>query len=490
MRGSVLRSMTLGSLFLVACSAGVQEETTAETEQSIVRATALGGKRQVVLLYMQTVVNGQLGTRSCSGSYFAPRVVLTAAHCLQNIWGTQLFAYHGTNFAADLATLAKVGDSYVAPAAGSASPFAQADSFETHPDYDAELNYPDLGIVYLDRKLPMEPIDVARFEVGRSYIGDRATLDGWGASLALTPDISQVVGARVHRTGKAKILGSPTEADFHEDDPNFGLLFDNVRRDVLKTDGHAPNSNTCAGDSGGPLLVRNHGQDYVAGVSYWTGLSCEDYSLFLRTEPFLRFIDKSERRGGGAPVKAHLNCVAENADGTLSAYFGYENENGASITIPAGPRNWLPLDTGGRRTTKFLPGQHEFVFGVDFAQNQQLFYRIDPEHGPSTFLHVNKHSARCGEAEAPIVACGGFCRAGFNAGCSDALPSYTQCLSDCLSALDFFPQCAGEYTAMNECYAATAAGPEHWLCAGDGFMPMSMDCPEQEGAFFSCLSGG
>jgi hypothetical protein len=70
------------------------------------------------------------------------------------------------------------------------------------------------------------------------------------------------------------------------------------------------------------------------------------------------------------------------------------------------------------------------------------------------------------------------------------LPSDARCISDCTSAIDSFPQCLAEYTALNQCYAATPTGPEHWICSGDGFMPTALDCPEQEGAFFGCLFGG
>ncbi len=35
------------------------------------------------MLFARVVLaNGSIGTRTCSGGYFAPRVVATAAHCL------------------------------------------------------------------------------------------------------------------------------------------------------------------------------------------------------------------------------------------------------------------------------------------------------------------------------------------------------------------------------------------------------------------------
>ena len=487
MRASVRHLLGIGALALTACSSDVQQSADGQSEQEIVRAAAPGGKDQVVLLYMRTVSNGQVRSRTCTGTYIGPRLVLTAAHCMSNVISNLVYAYWGNNFDADFAAIPQSGITPIIPPPGQPSLFAQADTYEVHPDWDPNLVYPDLAVVYLDRALPFEPLDVARFHIANDFVGKTATLDGWGASQALTADISQTVGGHVQRTGFTKILGSPTKADYPPEDPNAGMLVASIRKDTLKTDGHAPYANSCAGDSGGPLLVKKNGKDYVAGVGSWTGQFCEDYSLFTRVDPFLNFIDNAERRAGHAPIDLHLECVAPNSDGTYSAYFGYDNKNGLSVDVPYGPRNLLPGDEEHHRPSHFKPGEHDFAFGVDFRPKQTLLYALAPEGARPSIVAANKHSRACGADVAGQVACGGFCRAGLNAGCPDALPSDSQCMSDCLDFVNGFPECAAESLAMNQCYANTPPGEDHWLCNGDDFMPSSFDCFDQEMAFYSCL---
>ena len=492
MRGSFLKLLVCGSVAMSGCSADVQSTEAGDgevsgTEQAIVRARANGGPDQVVLLYMQTIINGQLRARTCTGTYTADRLVVTAAHCLTDVWGNQLFAYFGDHFDQDLATLPITGQTITIPAPGANTPFAQADSYESHPAWNAQQVYPDLGVVYLDRKLPFKPMPLLKSRVEDSSINQAATLVGWGASQALSADITQTVGGHVQRTGKTRLLGSPTAADYHADDPNPGMLVPSVRHNTLKTDGHAPYSNTCAGDSGGPLILSQNGKDVVAGVGSWTGLWCEDYSLHTRIDPFLPFFKQAEDKTGSLAVVPHLECVAPNADGTLSAYFGYNNANGVHVDVAHGGQNALDRDSASRRPTNFSPGRHDFVFGVDFKPNQELTYRLKATSGAPTTLKVDAKSPRCGAAQAVQVACAGACRAQLAAGCTDALPSSAQCIGDCVSFATSFPMCEAQSNAMNQCYGATPTGPDHWICSGDGFLPISVDCGAQEGAFYECL---
>jgi Trypsin len=497
--GLVVTGLLCG-VALTACSAG--EESLERHQESIVRPTANGGRNEVVLLY--TILfngdDGSITTRTCSGAYFAPRVVATAAHCLdadpaRSQQVLQVLAYFGDDFAGDFAQLPSLGGTYEVPPPGQPSNWSAADSFEVHPQWDRELIHPDLAVAYLDRKPPFDPLPLGRFPLGSSWLNREVTISGWGANVATGPTTG--TGGRVQRTGRTRLLGSPTAADYHPEDPNPGMLVPAVRSKVIKTDGRAPYSNACFGDSGGPLLVTQYGQTYIAGIEYFGGLFCEDYSLFTRLDPFLPFFDEAYRKGGQAPLVPTYDCTTANADGTLTAFFGYKNRNGVSVTVPYGAKNVLNLDSASARPQLFRPGERHFVFGVDFAPAQTISYKLSPDNSPTTTLTVNKNSRRCGAADQPSAVCGQSCRAQLRSGCAGLQP-YEQCIGGCTGFYDAFgaPQCNELLDDWNACLAATPPGASNWMCfpesspgAGDGAADAPACTPFVD-AFFECAFGG
>jgi hypothetical protein len=70
-------------------------------------------------------------------------------------------------------------------------------------------------------------------------------------------------------------------------------------------------------------------------------------------------------------VSPLLECVADNGDGTYSAYFDYQNAGDAIVTIPVGPDNsFLPEPQDRGQPTAFEPGRRaqwpNSAFSVDF----------------------------------------------------------------------------------------------------------------------------
>jgi hypothetical protein len=475
---SKLSSVALGAFAVAACGSGEAEPDLAKTTATIIRATQTGGRNEVVMVY--AFLSNGTGARTCSGAYFAPRVVLTAAHCLQDV--REVFIYYGDNFAQHASQLQLLPDgTHSVPPSGPTAVWSKGDSFEQHPQWNPELIHPDMGVVYLDRKLPFDPLPLARFRLDSSWINREVTISGWGHNVATGPVTG--TGAQVQRTGRTRILGSPTEADYHADDPNPGMLDATVRSNVLKIDGRAPYSNACFGDSGSPLLISQYGQTYIGGVEYFGGLYCEEYSLYTRLDPFLPFLDYAYKKGGQETLIPSLECITPGTGG-FTAYFSYENKNGVGITVPYGSKNQLALDTTGARPTLFAPGAHDFAFGVSFSTNQTLTYKLQPDNSPSTTVTVTKSSPQCG---APQVECLNACQNTLRSGCA-VTPTLSDCMDFCLEFSDYSAEvdCTPLYTAFNQCVTTSAPGPDHWFC-DDGYPYEAVDCQDELNELFVCL---
>jgi len=205
----------------------------------------------------------------------------------------------------------------------------------------------------------------------------------------------------------------------------------------------------------------------------------------------LPFLDKAEKKGGSEPVKPVFDCVAPNAQGTLTAFFGYNNKNGVSVTLPYGGKNKFARDTKNQRPTRFLPGQHDFSFGVDFTVRQSLSWTLSPDSGPSTTLTVDAGSRRCGGEQAGQTECALACRASQQSGCAE-LPTFEKCVSLCLEntqfVTDVVPYCLDQNTALNVCTAGLSSDPANWICF-DGFGAFPGDgCQAQNDALGACFS--
>ncbi len=480
MKGYRIGLVVCASLSLFAACGVDAPDPTETTTEGIVRGKLEKKLPQVVAVRINGF-NG--GWTLCTGTYFSSRMVVTAAHCLRSdaIPG-QTFVYYGDDYLTDVASLPTI------PAPGKKSVWARVETTTANPSYSASVNYPDFAIMYLDRELPFDPIPLWRTPL--TSADKKGEIAGWGGSKALTADITQVEGAGIKRSASVKLLGSPTAADYHTDDPNPGILDPTIRPNLLKTDGMAPSANTCAGDSGGPLLVESKGKTYLAGVGFWTGLFCEDYAIFTRVAPFLAYFDDAVTLAGKAPIVPRLECIAPQASGSFLAYFGYENDNSLTVTIPYGKQNQFAKDNAQARPSDFEPGDNAFDFSVPFTSKTQLSWKLTPPCGTTTTVTANATSPVCDPAN-PTFVCAKSCDAQLAAECADQNASRPRCISDCVSTTSYFSSgsCGAEWNGYLGCITGLPPAAANWDCSFPGFppTPLSPACDPELTALYTCL---
>jgi MYXO-CTERM domain-containing protein len=175
----------------------------------------------------------------CTGTLVAPRVVLTAAHCL----------------VATSASAVVVGADQ---GSGTAFPAVHA---HVHPQFDSLSLANDVGLVLLGEPVPAASWPLRVTPLDASMVGTELRLVGYGQTAAT--DISAV----------RKRQGTGTLGSFSE-----------TELEILP----GP-SLTCGGDSGGPAFLVVDGTEYLAGVT--SSGDCAELTRSMRVDAYRAFVD-------------------------------------------------------------------------------------------------------------------------------------------------------------------------------------------------------
>lgn len=378
--------IALGSLVLTAGA----------TAASNPKATAsvIGGHNATIAEYPSLAfIEGVQATAgyACTGTVVAPRVILTAGHCVEDIESSSIVEPSLIAVATGVSNLKQIERPQI----------SQVERVLAYPDFDPTELHGDAGLLILTAPVAAPPIALATAADAALYEpGDRLTVAGWGIDNRTTghaPNQLQAATVPVEESSRCK-----------EGTRRYYPFFD-PRRQVCALDTPRLRITTCHGDSGGPAIAtRADGTPVEVGVTSLGDGSCNPASpaVFTRVDQISAWVQEwinAVETGAPAPPvkvpKAHIPVLtrerAEEISGlAMEEAFGPQFAKGQEKTIKCDRlakarlkcgMTWFqgPSDYFGKVTVFFAIHHNVVLAGVHYTvhwvNDQCYFHSGNPE---------------------------------------------------------------------------------------------------------------
>jgi hypothetical protein len=247
---------------------------------------------------------------ACTGTVVAPRVVLTAGHCVEDIESSSIVEPNLIAVATGVSNLQTI-------------PHEQVSAVErvlAYPGFDPTELHGDAGLLILTAPVAAPPVALATGEDASLYEpGDMLTVAGWGIDNRRTghaPNQLQSATVPIEEASRCK-----------EGTKRFYPFFD-PNRQVCALDAPHFKITTCHGDSGGPAIsTRADGTPVELGVTSLGDGSCNPSSpaVFTRVDQIASWVQSwIDATESGAPTpkakvpKAHIPSLSRERSEELS----------------------------------------------------------------------------------------------------------------------------------------------------------------------------